>query len=138
MKGRKQGFENFIQRPCVRRTKIWREKLSLTKMLQCMYAQYSIYSLLYIASTQVFIIFLLHHCHFYLFLFTVRKQTIFIISFSQLSFLILTVYTEGMDSFSHDVIKCHVETPLIVNFRRKYWRIFHATVRKCGKIQVCL
>ena len=101
MKGRKQGFENFIQRPCVRRTKIWREKLSLTKMLQCMYAQYSIYSLLYIASTQVFIIFLLHHCHFYSFLFTVRKQTIFIISFSQLSFLILTVYTEGLDSFSH-------------------------------------
>ena len=37
MKGRKQGFENFIQRPCVRRTKIWREKLSLTKMLQCMH-----------------------------------------------------------------------------------------------------
>ena len=80
MKGRKQGFENFIQRPCVRRTKIWREKLSLTKMLQCMHN---------IQST--------HYC-------ILHQLKFFNISTPSLSFLFISFHRSQADNFHYKLL----------------------------------
>ena len=82
MKGRKQGFENFIQRPCVRRTKIWREKLSLTKMLQCMHN---------IQST--------HYCTVYCI-----NSSFYNISTPSLSFLFFSFHRSQADNFHYKLL----------------------------------